>query len=436
MGHYSTRERWLPCESCGAPLTVPIEGGTGPCPKCGAQLSAPPRPDTRVPPTPRSDEMGRRARLRPQDGRPILPPAGFEPLCAGSEIAPHKMQEAWMVWTATRRQLLSSPGDLGAAERLVWLTMMLRNTLTDERAIRALVEGALEVLMLPRHRQSMLGHLARGAAKEHDLGSAGEWLERCDPSSEDLQADSAYRVSRALYETARGDFTMVLEVLGATEEEVPIDDSMDPIAVVLRANAWERVGRVDAAQNELTKFMTRGGMAATVESVIANMPAGWTLCPQSIGVARTQVRAAVGQRAVSQAGGAIGWVLVGAGLIPVVLMFVFLLSGEWEWPMLTMLIFPLIMTPIGLGMIRGGMRAKEIAQHGIHGQGKIVAVSGTGTKINGTPLMKIDVEVSVPGHAPVVASSKRLMHGGGHLIGHTVSVIWHPKYPSEVVLDA
>src|SRR5690606_26237386 len=154
------------------------------------------------------------------------------------------------------------------AERLVWLTLMLRNTLTEQRAIRALVEGALEVLMLPRHRQLMLGFLSRDAVKEGDLSSGRDWLGRCDPASEELSADSTYRISYGLLETAQGDYTKVLEILGASEEEVPIHDSMDPIAVVLRANAWERLGRVDSAKAELTKFMGRGGQASAVEAVI------------------------------------------------------------------------------------------------------------------------------------------------------------------------
>lgn len=437
MGNDSSRERWLPCDSCGAPLSAPIDGGSVPCPQCGATNRVPARPETRVPPSPASDEQARRARLRLQDGKPTVPPAGYEQLVSGSVVPPHKLAEARMIWSATRKQLMATPADLAAAERLVWLTHVLRNTLTDPRAIRALVEGALEVLMVPRHRQQMLCHLSRDAAKSGDLGSAHDWLERCDPTSEDLSSDSAYRIARALLETAQGDYARVHEALGATEEEVPIDDSMDAIAVVLRANAWERLGRVDAAQAELTKFMSRGGQAVSVEAVIGSMPPSLRLCAQSIEVARADVRQAVGQRAASQAGGATGWIvmIVGGGL-PLVVLISMLTSEEFEWPMLFMLLFPAIFGSMGMRMIRNSRRTKEIAQHGVHGTGRIVAVSPTGTKINDVPLMKIDVEVSVEGHPPVVASAKRLMHGGGHLVGGQVAVIWHPKYPTDVVLDA
>lgn len=434
MGSYSISERWLPCDACGAPLAAPIEGGDCPCARCGATLTAPARPDTRVPRSPRSDEAARRMRLRAQDGKPLLPPAGYEPLVAGSEVPPHKLAEAQLLWSGTRKQLLITPADLAAAERMVWLTTVLRNTLTDARAVRALLEGALEVLMLPRHRQQMLGDLSRDATKEGDRESARGWLERCDPASEDLQADSAYRVARAFLATAQRDFSAVLEVLGATEEEVPIDDAMDPLAVVLRANAWERLGRVDAAQNELIKLMGRN-QAAAVEMVVGALPREWSACAQSIEVARTQVREAVGERAASKAGGGMGWIVVIAGSIPAFILVAMLASGDFEWPMLFMLIFPAVFGSMGLSMIRSGRRTKEIAKHGLHGHGRIVAVSSTGTKINGTPLMRIDLQVGIAGHPEVVASTKRLMHGGGELIGTQVAVIWHPKYPTDVVLD-
>jgi hypothetical protein len=284
----------------------------------------------------------------------------------------------------------------------------------------------------------LLGFLSRDAVKEGDLSSARDWLERCDPASEDLSTDSTYRISAALLETAQGNYAKVHEVLGATEEEVPIHDSMDPIAVVLRANAWERLGHIDAAKAELMKFMSRGGRASAVEAVIGSLPPTLHLCAHSIQVARAEVRQKVGKRAVSQAGGAMGWVVaLAGGGIPVVVFVSMLASGEFEWPALFMLIFPLVFGSMGLGMIRSAGRMKKIAREGLHGIGRIVAISPTGTQINNVPLMKIDVQVTVDGHPPVMASTKRLIgDGGGHLVGAQVPVIWHPKYPADVVLDA
>jgi hypothetical protein len=434
---YSVVERWLPCDSCGNATQIPNEGLTGFCPHCRAPIQFGPRPDTTVPASPPTDEKARRERLRPQDGKPLLPPPGFEQLISGSEVPPHKMQEARMIWSATRKQLAAQPGDFAASDRLSWLTMILRNTLTDERQIRALVEGALEVLILPRHRQGLRGDLSRGATKLGDLESAEAWLAGCDPRSEDLQCDTPYRVSYALLETARGRFHEVLVLLGGTEEEVPIEDLMDGIATVLRANAWERMGRVDAAESVLTKFMARGGQARVIEAIIAAMPPSWTLCPQSIQVARGNVRAASAERAGAAGGGAMfGWIfaLAGGG-IPLVVFVVLLATEPFEFPILFMLLFPLIFGTVGGRMILAANRAKRIAKEGIHAQGTIVATTLTGTRINDVPVIRIDVAMDVPGHGPRKGSAKRLMYPTADLVGRVVPIIWHPKYPDEVVVD-
>lgn len=435
---YSRKRRVLACGTCGHPIEAPIEGGRIPCEKCQVELDVPERPDVRIPPSGGGDELARRERLRAQDGRPLMPPAGCESLTAGgNQVPPYKLDEAHRVWGATCSQLRRVPGDPMASERLNWLTVVLRNSYDgDERMLRALAEGAVEAMPLPRHRQQLIGHIVRGAARAHDFEAAEEWLALCDPASEELATDSAYRVSRAMLDTARGDFARVIETLGATFEEVPVEDSIDPIAVVLRANALERSGRVEDAKAELAKFMSRGN-SAMIHTVIELCPREWRLCSLSIEAASTQAREATGERAAEQSGSAMGWLLLGAGVVMPVGMGAFFLFDGGTPPimLLPILIVPVITGTLGARMILQGRRAREIAKHGLHGKGTIVAVSRTGTKINGVPLMQIDVEVEVDGHAPVVASFRRLMRGGADMVGRQVKVIWHPKYPSDVVLE-
>jgi hypothetical protein len=410
---------------------------SGFCPHCRAPIAFGPRPDTSVPRSPPTDERARRERLRPQDGKPLLPPPGLESLVNGSAVPPHKMQEARMIWSATRRALAANPADIPASERLVWLTMVIRNSITDERVVRALLEGALEVSMLPRHRQGLRGHLARGAAKLGDLASADAWLSACDPYSEDLQADSPYRVSMAFVETARGRWHETLVLLGGTEEEVPIDDMMDGIATVLRANAWERMGNLPAAEQVLTKYMARGGLAPVIEGIIAALPPSMALCQQSIHVARGNVRQAAASRAAGAGGGAfIGWILllIGGG-VPLTVLVGMAVSGPFEWPMLFMLIFPVVFGGWGLSMIRASNRAKTIAKTGIHGKGTVVSTNTTGTRINNVPVIEIVVKIDVAGHPQRQASQKRLMYPNPALVGREVPIIWHPKYPDECVID-
>ena len=375
-------------------------------------------------------------RLRAQDGKPMLPPEGFQQLVVNSQIPPHKMQEAQMVWTATRKAVLANPGDLGSADRLVWLTILMRNTLltNDEPRVRALLEGVLEALMLPRHRQGIRGHLARGAVRENDLTSADQWLAGCDPHNDDLPADSAFRVSFAFLATARNQPHAVLNALGATFEDVPIDDSMDPVATVLRANAWEKQGQVDTARAVLAAFMARGGGASAVESVVKSSPASWQVCAQSLSGAQQQVRQVVATRASSGAS-VFGWTFLLCGLIPLPILIFLIASGAFELPMLFMLLFPIIFGGIGLKAIGSAKRAKEIATNGLRGRARIVGLAPTGTTINDVPMMRFDLEITVEGRPPIRASATKLMYPQGNLIGADIGVIWHPKYPNDAVME-
>lgn len=436
MGVYSASDRWLPCDGCGLGIKCPIEGGTTSCTRCGAPFGAYARPDTAVPPSPPANEGMRLQRLRAQDGKPMLPPQGFEQLVVNSEVPQHKMQEAQMVWSATRKALLANPGDLGSADRLVWLTMLMRNTLlgNDDTRVRALLEGALEALMLPRHRQGIRGHLARGAVRENDFASAEQWLAGCDPNSEDLPADSSFRVSHAFLATARNQPQAVLNQLGGKFEDIPIDDSMDAVATVLRANAWEKQGQVDVARAVLAAYMARGGGANAVESVVRSSPQSWQLCAQSLSSAQQQVRQVVASRA-SGASSLFGWVFLIAGCIPLLIMIGLIVGGEFHLPMLFMLIFPLTFGSIGLKAIASGKRAKEIATSGLRGRARILGLSPTGTRINNVPMMRFDLEITVNGQPPVRAAATKLMYPQGNLIGAEIGVIWHPKYPDEAVME-
>jgi hypothetical protein len=148
------------------------------------------------------------------------------------------------------------------------------------------------------------------------------------------------------------------------------------------------------------------------------------------------VRQAAGQRAASAGGGAmIGYIVLGAGFIPLFILLIFIVSGMFDFTMLFMLIFPVVFGSMGLKMIRNANRQKEIAAGGIRGRGRITGLSMTGTRINGVPMMRIDLQVQVDGHPPQNVSTQRLMYPGQDLAGKEVPVIWHPKYPSEVVLE-
>jgi hypothetical protein len=446
MSAFSYRRRVLGCDACGTPVEVAPGGGPARCSRCGASLVAPLRPDTAVPRSAPMHDGERLNRLRQQDGRPLLPPPGLEAVMPGGSIEPWKLNEARAVWAQTRRHLTQSPSDVAAAERLVFLTMALSNVIGqtgDDGGLRAIYEGALEVLTLPRHRQTMRGYLARHAARTGDVESAEAWLAGCDPGSDDLFTDSVYRITRAYIETGANRPQGVLQILGGSEQDVPINDAMDALATVLRANAWERMGNLDAARHLLSRFMSsQSGISAAVESVVKAMPAQWQVCAQSIHGARQDHRAHVGDRAGS--GALFGWIFIGAGFLPLLFVIpsaIAVVVGGGSLlevlPMGFVLLFPAILGGIGYKMVQAADRAKAIAREGQHGRGRVLAVTPTGTTINDVPMMRIDVEVQVPGVPPVRASSKKLLHHAqaSMLVGRELGVIWQPKYPDEVVLD-
>jgi hypothetical protein len=136
--------------------------------------------------------------------------------------------------------------------------------------------------------------------------------------------------------------------------------------------------------------------------------------------------------------GWIGYIILGAGCIPIFIIVPMIVVGEAPiWAAIFAIVFPLSFGGWGLKMIKASRRSKLIAQSGVRGRGRILAVNMTGTTINDVPMMRIDMEVTVPNRPPVRASTTKLLqpqHAAG-LIGREVSVIWHPSYPNEAVLE-
>jgi hypothetical protein len=229
----------------------------------------------------------------------------------------------------------------------------------------------------------------------------------------------------------------VVRMVGRTATEVPTEDSMDAMTAILRANAVEKLGDVAGATALLMEFASsRGGGMGVVESFVKRFPAHLQVCARSIGAAQGAQR----QKVVAGAGGTgwIGWVILLAGLTPAVIVVPLVIVGEAPiFALIFAVVFPLAFGGWGLKMIKAAKRSKTIAQTGIRCTAKILAVNMTGTRINGVPLMRIDMLVTVPGRPPVPASTTKLLqpqHAAG-LAGREVSVMWSPAYPTEAVLE-
>ena len=310
---FSYGVRMLMCSHCGGPLQVAPTGGSFPCQYCGTVNQVATRDERAlvdVAHRPPVNEVERIQRLRAQDGKPLLPPPALQGLFGpGGEIPPHRMQEALAVWQSSRNELRTT-GSYEAAERLLFLTMALSNVFSQAKDLvrqRAMFESAFEAFTLPRHRQMMLGFLSRNAAKMGDLASAERWLSMCDPQPEDLESDSAFRMSVAFIATARQDWNRVLQTLGPNNTDVPIMDAYDILAAILRANAWERAGQLQGAVVVLQETMQKcGAQGRMVIEQILRANAEWNWCAASFPAANAAHASQAGQHAAASQGGGVG----------------------------------------------------------------------------------------------------------------------------------
>jgi hypothetical protein len=455
---FSFQARILLCTHCGAPLEASPAGGQIPCRYCHAvnQLSVrDDRPAFASPQAPIS-EQERINRLRAQDGKPLLPPPSLQALLPNGQLPAWKVQEALAVWQATRQELRVT-ANFEAAERLLFLTMVLSHHFveqSDKLRQRAMLESALEVFTLPRHRQVMRGYLCRSACRLGDLQAAEQWLGPCDRQSDDLETDSEYRYSRAFIDTARGDWNAVLRSLGGRFEDVPIQDAMDAVCSVLRANAWERLGQPQAAVALLQQAMAnQGASGRQAISMVIEINAGMRLCEQSYPVAQGQHAVVAGKAAADAVSGGIhkpffviGVLCLAASAVCIVLMLTDLIfdapSGAafgCGIALVTLLPMGLIFGGIGYAMGKAAARAERLRVHGIVGTGQILGAQPTGMSINNVPQMAIRLQILLQGRPPYEATTKMLMSAGvAHALvpGASVSVRVDPDKLSDVLIEA
>ncbi len=447
---FSIGLRVLACESCGAPVQVAVGGGTAECRYCRAANKVAQRAQQSLAyNAPQIPEHERIMRLRSQDGRPLLPPASLGSLFENGDIQAWKMDEAVRVWNASRQEARST-GSYDAAERVYFLSIVLAQKFAlagDLDRQRALLESASETLTLPRHKQVMWATLSRAAVRAGDAQAAQDWLSQCNPRSDDLESDSAYRMAAALLATARRDFPSVLGAVGQGPNDVPIHDAMDDACAVLRANAHERMGNFPAAVAVLQDRMSKGPTArATVEGSIQSM-AYLQPCPQSFPMAMQQhTVAAAGSAGASVTGGA-HMILLAMGVIFAVVGALLLLGGIIAAIAGSIEALPglgltgIIFIPTGIGLAVWGRNMQKQAQeaawlraNGLRARARIVGVQGTGLTVNGVPQILIQMQVMMDGRSPFPASAKRM--GGPPPIGSDVAVRVHPQDASKVIIEA
>lgn len=447
--------RVLLCENCGAPLEAMPSAPVVRCKHCNAENRVGVRTEGFSIPQRHVSEPERIGRLRMQDGRPLVAPQSIAHLIEGGDIPPWRLQEAVAVWQSARRELRAAPSNHDAAERLLFLTLALSNQFTSSHDLmraRAMYESALEVFAMPRHRQMMYGFLSRLAAREGDLESAEAWLRPCDPRPDDLESDTAFRVSRALIETARGRYQEVGNLLGWQHEAVPILDAFDPIASIIRANALERMGNVQGAADLVRAALAAGPQARLALEGVRNAYSRFAFCQQSFPHAMAAHCAVVAERGAASAGGGAGMMILIIGGISVVgglAIFAVTMAATPSMPgssggftfglgSLGFLIPLVIIVPIAMKLIRSSQKTKRILQFGVPATGRVVGLSPTGMLINGVPKMQVRVMVILPDRPPYEASTELLLDAMGQArlaSGGQIPIKIDPQSPTDIALD-
>lgn len=464
--NFTAEIRIFLCEACGAPLDAPLQGGQFMCTYCRATNAVSgrdERPTLGMPAMPVPIDEGERIRrLQMQDGRPLVPPPSLMSLIPHGQIEPWRVQEVFSVYQGTRKEVRATHSP-DAGERLFFLTLIIANHLGSTREdarLRAVLETALDTLELPRHRQVLRGMLSRNAVREGDAMAAERWLAPCDARSDDLASDSSYRVSRALIDTARGDYRAVIALLGPTEQHVPIDDTMDSSAAVLRANALEKSGDLNGAVQVLQTRMAKAGPTgrAAIEAFIRLTPT-LQLCAQSF----ARATSAHTERAAGNAGrgsmifggiflvAGIGMLVLGLGMAVVMgggSFVAALAAGGGAGSALPGLlggIFGMLAGPGLAGVIfviiggfafRNGRNAAELRRVGILVYGNVTAVQTTGVRINKVPVYAITVRVERDGMAPYDANFRVTGMPAGMAVGARVPLRVHPQKPEMVQLES
>jgi DNA-directed RNA polymerase subunit RPC12/RpoP len=288
--------RVLLCPRCGAPVHVSAAGGSFTCEYCRSSIEVQPRSGPAATGQAITEDQRIHELVRQlgayEDDRQNWPPDFAEVARVGA--TDENVAQVLAMWQSYCDR--AKAGDPAAGEFAVKLTAPLSNYFAlhgqDERR-RALFESTLEALPSPAHQEVMRCRLSRAALKAGEVDAARQWLASCDPAPLDLDADSDYRVSAAYMATFDYDFDRVLALLGHTHGSIPVAVSSRILVVMLRANAFEKSGRLDEAVATLLDFArhSEGQLAERSYAAVMKANSWLDLCSQSVPAAIARLQA-------------------------------------------------------------------------------------------------------------------------------------------------
>ena len=391
-------------------------------------------------------EAMRFERLRAQDGKPLVPPPALHGLLGPDGLDPAKAPQARQQWQAAATEL-QTVYSFPAEERLYWcyfLLAALYNRQGNRDQARQLGQQTLPLLREPRHQQIVLGSIARTSALLRDEATAQQAQQQLQTQSDDLLIDTNYRFTAAYLGTMRGDDQTVLQVLGYNVTDIPIADAWDKICVLLRANAHERQGRGELAQQQLMPFGATGKAIAELAQM-AKLNHELNLLPHTL----PQMQNLASQMAANVVKTNSGISVGSFFLLPVIGVVLFgvgmpLLHGAGDT---AQMIFTIVATVgfIGLSflfvgrlLLRPRMLRKKLATSGVDGSGKILAIERTGTRVNHQPMFRFRMLITAPAFKqPYMAVHHEVMAPGavqGIPPGTEVPIKVDPKDPRQMII--
>lgn len=336
----------------------------------------------------------------------MLPPPNLRVLAGGGGLDPNRYGEAEAIWRAALAEpALSYPGE----ERLFWTTFMLANHNAEKgrRGVATpLLEQALPRLTQPRFSQVIAGMLARSLAAQGNLERARQVLAQLDAHSDDLQVDTNYRFSTAYVAMLSGDPRTVLAALGSVVDEVPISDAYDRVCGLYRAHAYEALGNVEVAVQQLQQLAPTPADIEQLESMVR-------MTSQIPLVAMSLPRAKVAVTRLHQETINTGSQLnVRRMILPMFLVMPVVVAGA----ILSETVIPSDLQPVFIGglvvvtslvsvfvvfstLFKASARRKVLLRRGVDASAKLMVVEQTGTRVNDQPMLRLRMMVEVPGKA-------------------------------------
>ncbi len=339
----------------------------------------------------------------------MLPPPNLRALAGGGGLNPDQRGQAEAIWQAALAETASAPS-FTAEERLFWTTFMLVNHHAEQgrREVSAsLLEQTLPRLTQPRFSQVGTGMLARTFAAQGNVERAKQLLAQLDAHSDDLQVDTNYRFSTAYVALLAGDAQTALAALGNAIDDVPISDAYDRVCGLYRAHAYEALGNVEVAVQQLQQLAPTPAEIAQLEEMARMTPqlplVAVSLPRAKVAVIRMQ-QETITTGSQLNVGRMVGLMFL---VVPLVMGGAFLSETVVSAELQPVFIGGLIVVTTVFSLVtvfgtlfKGAARRKVLLRQGVDGSAKLMVVEQTGTRVNDQPLLQLRMMVEVPGSSP------------------------------------